>query len=77
MEWLFVSGLASEPRSRRDVGFNADDWLDALRFRLLVEVYCPIKGTVVGDGDGLLAEFRPLFIKGGIRVRPSRREYSV
>jgi hypothetical protein len=48
---LVLAGLAVEPRARRDVGLDAEDRLDAVGMRCLVEAERAEHHAVIGDRD--------------------------
>ena len=67
---LALSGVAIEPRSRRHVGLDPDDGLDARGPRDLEELQRPEHRAVIGDGDRGHAEALRL---GEDRRRPGVR----
>ena len=46
--------------ARSDIGFHADDWLEARLLCLFLELPSPVKVTVIGYGEGRLLEFKRL-----------------
>ena len=50
--------VAGASIARRDIGFHADDRLQARLLRLFLELPSPVKVTVIGYGEGGLFEFQ-------------------
>ena len=53
-----ADAVARASIARRDIGFHADDRLDARFFGLFLELPRAVKVTVIGDGEGGLLEFQ-------------------
>ena len=55
-----ADAIASAPISRRDIGFHADDRLEAGLLRFFLELPGPVEVTVIGYGERWLLELQRL-----------------
>ena len=55
-----ADAVAGASIARRDIGFHADDRLQARLLRLFLELPSPVKVTVIGYREGRLLEFQRL-----------------
>ena len=55
-----ADAVAGSSVARGDIGFHADDRLEARLLRLFLELPSPMKVPVIGYGEGWLLEFQRL-----------------